>query len=450
MSHPHLQSPLTARKKGKARGPGQALRRGDACLMCRAKKLKCSATKPVCSECAKRNDRAGIDPYDHINNFFAFQQQQPSPASPFPVLPIQEWPLALDTSAVPGLLNNAADIHPGRMPGSLLSGSVDVSMWDTAKVDQAHPGSSTNSSSGTGAGSEFDANVFTLGVDPPLPDPFAHIARAAAVTAPITMSGNDPTLDEKSISPSAQNYLYIVSASSSSDHVVRPLADTLYAIAVVQLEEAMSQDLSYAGPSSTTYLYSPHPLHFQLHAVPSPIPPSLLQRTASSSSSTSSPVRGAKHSTSYFYAHAHAPLHSPSAPATPPLWYSRESSSSTFTSSSVPSPAMPSTPLIHPVSDTEVPELSFPLTPPSTPTLEQIPLHPELKQPIPTTAFIFLYPSSTGLSMPPPPPPTPAMPLRPALKRGDPPRSFMPTVAAFTSRSVSSYPVPTRSLTPPT
>jgi hypothetical protein len=67
-------------------------------------------------------------------------------------------------------------------------------MWDTAKVDQAHPGSSTNSSSGTGAGSEFDANVFTLGVDPPLPDPFAHIARAAAVTAPITMSGNDPTV----------------------------------------------------------------------------------------------------------------------------------------------------------------------------------------------------------------------------------------------------------------
>ncbi|RSH80196.1 transporter [Saitozyma podzolica] len=202
MSHPHLQSPLTAGKKGKARGPGQALRRGDACLMCRAKKLVLRASTVKLQKMLG----AGIDPGDHLNNFFAFQQQQPSPASPFSILPIQEWPLALHTSAVPGLLTNPAAIHPGRMPGSPLSESVDVSMWDTAKVDQAHPGSSTNSSVGAGAGSEFDANVFTLGVDPPLPDPFAHIARAAA-------------LDEKSISQSAQNYLF-----TRHDHTIETIS----------------------------------------------------------------------------------------------------------------------------------------------------------------------------------------------------------------------------------
>ncbi|RSH95820.1 hypothetical protein EHS25_000913 [Saitozyma podzolica] len=162
--------------------------------------------------------------------------------------------------------------------------------------------------------------------------------------------------------------------------------------------------LSYAGPSSTTYPYSPQPLHFQLHSPRSPTPPSLLKRNASSSSSTSSSGRGAKHSTSYFHAHAHAPSHSLSAPATPPLSYSRESSSSTSTSFSASSPAMPSTPLIHPLSDTDVPELSLPLKPPSIPTVEQIPLHPELNQPTPTTTSTFLYPFSTGLSMPPPPP----------------------------------------------
>lgn len=37
------------------------LRRGDACLMCRAKKLKCSATKPVCDQCSKRKDRCVYD-----------------------------------------------------------------------------------------------------------------------------------------------------------------------------------------------------------------------------------------------------------------------------------------------------------------------------------------------------------------------------------------------------
>ena len=57
--------------------PGQnaPLRRGDACLMCRAKKLvrwppvtrfrgscqKCSASKPSCDQCSKRNDRCVYD-----------------------------------------------------------------------------------------------------------------------------------------------------------------------------------------------------------------------------------------------------------------------------------------------------------------------------------------------------------------------------------------------------
>ncbi|WVR06813.1 hypothetical protein IAU60_003849 [Kwoniella sp. DSM 27419] len=41
--------------------PVQPLRRGDACLMCRAKKLKCSAHKPVCDQCRKRNDRCVYD-----------------------------------------------------------------------------------------------------------------------------------------------------------------------------------------------------------------------------------------------------------------------------------------------------------------------------------------------------------------------------------------------------
>nr|XP_018262996.1 uncharacterized protein I303_04486 [Kwoniella dejecticola CBS 10117]OBR85154.1 hypothetical protein I303_04486 [Kwoniella dejecticola CBS 10117] len=46
---------------GRSRAPGQPLRRGDACLMCRAKKLKCSAQKPVCDQCAKRKDRCVYD-----------------------------------------------------------------------------------------------------------------------------------------------------------------------------------------------------------------------------------------------------------------------------------------------------------------------------------------------------------------------------------------------------
>ncbi|OCF30694.1 hypothetical protein I316_07658 [Kwoniella heveanensis BCC8398] len=45
----------------RTRAPGQPLRRGDACLMCRAKKLKCSAQKPVCDQCAKRKDRCVYD-----------------------------------------------------------------------------------------------------------------------------------------------------------------------------------------------------------------------------------------------------------------------------------------------------------------------------------------------------------------------------------------------------
>ncbi|WVQ79976.1 hypothetical protein IAT38_002077 [Cryptococcus sp. DSM 104549] len=43
------------------KGPGAPLRRGDACLMCRAKKLKCSAQKPVCDQCTKRKDRCIYD-----------------------------------------------------------------------------------------------------------------------------------------------------------------------------------------------------------------------------------------------------------------------------------------------------------------------------------------------------------------------------------------------------
>ncbi|GFZ43924.1 hypothetical protein JCM24511_01644 [Saitozyma sp. JCM 24511] len=206
---------------------------------------------------------------------------------------------------------------------------------------------------------------------------------------------------------------------------------------------------SYFGPSSSTaYAYSPRPLHFQLPALPSPTPPSLLKRSASSSSSTSFTGREAKHPSSYFHAQGHGHTASLSAPATPPFSSRRESSSSASTSSSAPSPAMPSTPLIPPLSDLDVPELALPLTPPSTPTFERASLRPELelKQPTPTSASTFLYPSGSSSTMPPPPPPsTPAMPVRPALKRRDTPRPFMPTVTSF----ISSSPVPTRVPTPP-
>ncbi|WVF71182.1 hypothetical protein IAT40_005982 [Kwoniella sp. CBS 6097] len=47
--------------QARTRAPGQPLRRGDACLMCRAKKLKCSAQKPVCDQCVKRKDRCVYD-----------------------------------------------------------------------------------------------------------------------------------------------------------------------------------------------------------------------------------------------------------------------------------------------------------------------------------------------------------------------------------------------------
>lgn len=64
-----------AKKSSRSRSSIQPLRRGDACLMCRAKKLvrlrcarrmrltvqKCSATKPVCDQCAKRKDRCVYD-----------------------------------------------------------------------------------------------------------------------------------------------------------------------------------------------------------------------------------------------------------------------------------------------------------------------------------------------------------------------------------------------------
>ncbi|EIW65919.1 hypothetical protein M231_02824 [Tremella mesenterica] len=63
---PYATSPdrpdsMSPDKKGKGRPPGQPLRRGDACLMCRAKKLKCSANKPECDQCAKRKDRCVYD-----------------------------------------------------------------------------------------------------------------------------------------------------------------------------------------------------------------------------------------------------------------------------------------------------------------------------------------------------------------------------------------------------
>ncbi|WRT66600.1 uncharacterized protein IL334_003559 [Kwoniella shivajii] len=48
-------------KNGKSKAIVQPLRRGDACLMCRAKKLKCSAQKPMCDQCAKRKDRCVYD-----------------------------------------------------------------------------------------------------------------------------------------------------------------------------------------------------------------------------------------------------------------------------------------------------------------------------------------------------------------------------------------------------
>ncbi|ORX35659.1 hypothetical protein BD324DRAFT_631038 [Kockovaella imperatae] len=54
-----MGSKASPERKGKA--SNQPLRRGDACLMCRAKKLKCSATKPVCDQCAKRKDRCVYD-----------------------------------------------------------------------------------------------------------------------------------------------------------------------------------------------------------------------------------------------------------------------------------------------------------------------------------------------------------------------------------------------------
>ncbi|ORY26130.1 hypothetical protein BCR39DRAFT_470688 [Naematelia encephala] len=48
-------------KRGESLRPVQPLRRGDACLMCRAKKLKCSASKPICDQCTKRKDRCVYD-----------------------------------------------------------------------------------------------------------------------------------------------------------------------------------------------------------------------------------------------------------------------------------------------------------------------------------------------------------------------------------------------------
>jgi hypothetical protein len=120
-----------------------------------------------------------------FNNLFAFRRQQPSRAAPLPVLQTQAWSFALNTSAVPDLSINAAAIQPGQMPRSLLSGSMDVSMWDRATVDQAQPGISTNSNAGAGTGSEFDANALALGVDPFLPDQFANIAHAATATIPL-------------------------------------------------------------------------------------------------------------------------------------------------------------------------------------------------------------------------------------------------------------------------
>ncbi|WVQ99674.1 hypothetical protein IAU59_006813 [Kwoniella sp. CBS 9459] len=55
------KSSSSGHHQAKTRGPGQPLRRGDACLMCRAKKLKCSAQKPVCDQCVKRKDRCVYD-----------------------------------------------------------------------------------------------------------------------------------------------------------------------------------------------------------------------------------------------------------------------------------------------------------------------------------------------------------------------------------------------------
>ncbi|ODN80573.1 hypothetical protein, variant 1 [Cryptococcus amylolentus CBS 6039] len=60
------------------------LRRGDACLRCRAKKLKCSADKPVCDQCSKRSDSCVYDtgrPATRIEKLEAELAQMEDPKS---------------------------------------------------------------------------------------------------------------------------------------------------------------------------------------------------------------------------------------------------------------------------------------------------------------------------------------------------------------------------------
>ncbi|KAL7422009.1 hypothetical protein Q5752_003782 [Cryptotrichosporon argae] len=62
-SHEHLdrRTHQVASESSYRRRSHVPLRRGDACLMCRAKKLKCSATKPACDQCIKRKDKCIYD-----------------------------------------------------------------------------------------------------------------------------------------------------------------------------------------------------------------------------------------------------------------------------------------------------------------------------------------------------------------------------------------------------
>ncbi|OWZ47440.1 hypothetical protein C349_02439 [Cryptococcus neoformans var. grubii Br795] len=58
---PESEGSRTKETSASSEKKGPPLRRGDACLRCRAKKLKCSAEKPSCDQCSKRNDTCVYD-----------------------------------------------------------------------------------------------------------------------------------------------------------------------------------------------------------------------------------------------------------------------------------------------------------------------------------------------------------------------------------------------------
>ncbi|GFZ42290.1 hypothetical protein JCM24511_00004 [Saitozyma sp. JCM 24511] len=212
----HVPSPPEA-KKGRVRAPGMPLRRGDACLMCRAKKLKCSATKPVCDECARHKDHCmyGTErPPSRVERLeyeMALARRQSAHA----------------TGRLDGLLNNPQmsvtlprtdSINPAPAPLTrqhlppTASPPVDqIQAWLLGMDSAAPPEMSTGARAGGILSPQLDVHALAPDIAPPLPDSLAN--SAACATPPTHLTAPRPV--QSSARVTIDEFAQVFSAASN-------------------------------------------------------------------------------------------------------------------------------------------------------------------------------------------------------------------------------------------